>query len=63
MNTDTMQVAYGFASAALMIGACILITGYEVEHDVSEEMQMMTALCLPMLLWAVVLAGAKWLFG
>lgn len=63
MNTDTMQLVYGFASAAFIIGACILIIEYEVEHDVSEGKQMATVFCLPMLLWAAVLTGYVWLFG
>lgn len=63
MNTDAMQVAYGFVSAALLIGTCALISEYGTRSDVSEEIQWMTALCLPMVLWAVVLAGNAFLFG
>ena len=63
MNTDAMQVAYGFVSAALLIGTCALISEYGTRSDVSEKKKMLAAICLPMLLWAVILAGAKWLFG
>lgn len=63
MNTDAMQVAYGFVSAALILGACALISEYGLRTDMSEKKKMLAAICLPMLLWAVVLAGAKWLFG
>lgn len=63
MNTDAMQVVYGFASAALLIGTCALISEYGLRSDTSEKKKMLAAICLPMFLWAVVLAGAKWLFG
>lgn len=63
MHTDAMQVAYGFVSAALLIGTCALISEYGVRHDVSDEKTMLAVFCLTMLLWAVILAGAKWLFG
>ena len=61
MNADIRQLVYGFASAALMIGACILIAEYEVKHKVSEGTRMAMTFCLPMLLWAMVLTGHMWL--